>query len=84
MSRTNGKAYNHTREDSRLRPCPECASTEAEKELAEALLDARTKLSHERASVVSFLKSVQDDSGFTWNLAERIERGEHEDRDGDD
>jgi hypothetical protein len=76
--------YNHTREDSHLMPCPQCASTEAEKELAERLLDTRIKLSRERSSVVAFLRSVPDDSGLARKLAERIEYGEHEVRSDDD
>lgn len=39
--RKQSPAYNHTREDSPLMPCPKCATTPAERELAEALLAAR-------------------------------------------
>jgi len=38
------RTYNHTREDSTLMPCPRCAATDVERTLAEALADARRKI----------------------------------------
>lgn len=46
------RTYNHTREDSPLRPCPACAATEAERELAGALADARHELARWQAASV--------------------------------
>lgn len=49
--RNDCPAYNHTREDSPLLPCPKCASSPAEKELAEMLLQERRRLSEANETI---------------------------------